>query len=122
MVAPIIFLLIFAAVEFGRALMVMHGVADAARDGCRMAVSWKATVPQIEEIVADRLQAFGVTAYQVTVTPSNLEEAGQFTPVTVHVAAAYRDVSYLPVPRLFSGVTFSGHCCLPKEGEVLKKR
>ena len=122
LVAPIIFLMVFASVEFGRALMVMHAVADAARDGCRIAVAWKATVPQVEEVVAERLRTFGVTTYRLTVEPSNLDAAEQFEPVTVHITAAYQDVSYLPIPNLLSGATLSGHCCLPKEGEVVRKR
>ena len=122
MVAPVIFLMVFASVEFGRALMVMHGVADAARDGCRLAVSWKATLPEVEEVVADRLRAFGVTKYQITVEPSNLNAAEQFEPVTVRITTAYEDVSYLPIPKLLSGATLSGYSCLPKEGEVEKEK
>ena len=116
-VAPLVFLLIFAAIEFGRVLMVVNGLETAARDGCRLAISWGTTEQDVEQAVAERLSAFGVPNYALSMDPSPPTSACQWEPITVRIAATYGSVSWLPAPRSLQALVLTGSCTLPQESD-----
>jgi len=115
--APIIFLFTFAGIEFGRAQMAIHGLEAAAREGCRLAVSWEASQDGVEEVVAGRLQSLGISTYTLATDPADVMAAQQWSPVTVRIEVPYRNVSWLPLPGFLDDVTFSGSCTLPQESD-----
>lgn len=115
MVAPIIFLLLFSTIEFGRALMAIHGLETAAREGCREAVSWDPSTDNIQQTVADRLTPFGISGYTLTLDPATPQSADQWDPVTVKIDVPYAQVSWLPLPQFLQDLTLSSSCTLPQE-------
>ena len=116
-VASLLFMLFFATIEFGRALMVLHGLEIAAREGCRTAISRDATEQDVASRVAQRLDAFGISGYTLTIDPSPPRSAEQWAPITVRIAAAYDQVSWLPTSRFLRGITLRGACTLPQEAD-----
>jgi Flp pilus assembly protein TadG len=118
LVAPLIFMVLFASIEFGRMLMVYHGLESAARAGCRVAISLNATEEDISQTVDDHLKSFGMDGYSMETDPAVISSASQWDPVTVTVEVHYEDVSWLPMPRyLKENAKLTGSCTLPKESE-----
>ena len=115
LVAPILFTVIFASIEFGRALMTTQSLEEAARSGCRIAVLRGATTSEIEDEVDRILAPTGVDNYTVTVQPTSIADASRWSPVSVTVSTAFADMSWLPLPKFFSGKTYTASSTLPKE-------
>ena len=116
-VAPLIFLFFFGSIEFGRLLTIMHALESAAREGCRMAVTWKATHQDVADVVAERLATFGIADYTMTVDPNPPGNATQWAPVSVAIEVSYGNLAWLPVPRYLRGITLEGSCTLPQESD-----
>jgi hypothetical protein len=108
---------LFAGIELGRVVMAMHGLEAAARQACRLAVSWDATQQEIEETVEERLGTFGISDYALTIDPNPPGNACQWQPVTVRIEATYDQVSWLPVPQYLGGITLAGSSTLPQESD-----
>ena len=121
LVSPLIFLLFFASIEFGRLLMVTHALDTAAREGCRKAVSWDVDSENIEQVVTARLATCGISRHSLDVEPSSPAGANQWDPITVRIAVPYGEVSWLPVPRYLAGITLRGSCTLPKESDAQER-
>ena len=118
-VAPLMFLVLFASIEFGRMLMVYHGLESAARAGCREAVSVNATEDDVRRTVADHMRSFGIRDYSLTTDPTHFAGANQWDPISLSVEVRYEDVSWLPVPRFIKKkARLIGSCTLPKEAEA----
>lgn len=118
MVAPIVFLFIFASIEFGRALMAIHCMEGAAHDGCRVGILEGATADDVETACDRRLQGGGITSYDSDMTPASLDTAEQWDPITVTITTNYSDISWLPVPDFLGDVQLSATCTLPREAEA----
>lgn len=116
-VSPLVFLLIFAAVEFGRLLMAMHGLEEAAREGCRKAILANTTVTDVQDTVAARLATFGISGYTMTTDPNPPTSACQFEPVTVNIVVPYTGVSWLPTPRFLGAIQLNASCTLSQESD-----
>lgn len=116
LVAPIIFILIFASVEFGRAIMAIDGMEEAVREGCRLAVLDDTTTAEIEDMVRARLELVGVGVYTLSMDPDPPSGACQWDPVTIRVETAFSNVSLLPVPAFIGNITLRASCTLPREG------
>jgi hypothetical protein len=116
-VAPLIFLFFFGSVEFGRLILIMHALDSAARESCRVAVTWKATPQDVADTISERLATFGITDYEWTLEPSSLSQVPQWAPISVHIEAAYADLAWLPIPKFLHGITLSGSCTLPQESD-----
>ena len=118
-VAIPLFLLIFASIEFGRAMMAMQGLEEAARAGCRKAVLKGSTPAEVESTVDDILLANGIGVYAVDVTPTNLDTATRWEPITVTVSASFAELSWLPLPMYFQNTNYSARSTLPREAEAI---
>ncbi len=114
-VAPLLFLTVFASIEFGRALMATQSLDEAARSGCRIAVLRGTTTAQIEAEVQRLLAPAGISNYSVQVVPAGRAAAARWAPVSVNITASFGDMSWLPLPLFFSGKTYTASCTLPKE-------
>ena len=66
-VAPVLFLFIFAIFEFGRAFMVMNLMGDAVRVGCREGAVQGKSSATIQTDVQNRLSGEGINNTTVTV-------------------------------------------------------
>ena len=106
-VAPLLFLFIFALVEFGRMVMVHQIITNAAREGARRAILEQTTAEEAHTIVDDYLTGSSISGATVTMTPAQFDQVGFGTPVTVAVSVPFDDVSWLPAPWFLSGTNLS---------------
>lgn len=116
-VTPMIFLIAFASIEFGRVMMAIHGLEEAAREGCRMAILADASTTNIQTTVSDRLDSFGISGYSMKTNPADPNTACQWDPVTVDISVPYNGVSWLPAPRYLSGIFLKASCTLSRESD-----
>lgn len=107
MVAPVAFLFIFALIEFSRMVMVQHALTNAAREGCRKAtLATTQSASDVDSFVRTKLQTSITNAsnsgvVQITVTPNNLSELENNTPITVTATTYYSNVSWIPWNSLY---------------------
>ena len=116
LVAPIIFIMIFASIEFARAIMAIDGMEESVREGCRLSVLDDTTTQEIEDMVEQRMNLIGISSYTLTITPDPPSTACQWDPVTVMVSTPFSNVSLLPAPRFIGNITLNASCTLPREG------
>lgn len=102
-VAPVLFLLIFGMIEFGRMVMVQQVLTNASREGARIAVLDGATTTDVTTAVQNYLAGASVSGATITVTPNPPSSAGYGEPVTVSVSVGFDQVSWLPAPMFLSG-------------------
>jgi Flp pilus assembly protein TadG len=100
-VAPILLIMIFGMIDFGRMIMVQQLLNDAAREGARTAVVGGSSAADVAAGVAAMLDATSIrsTAVTIDVTPSNLAGAQRGQLVVVQLSVPFRDVCWLPTPR-----------------------
>jgi Flp pilus assembly protein TadG len=121
-VLPLFIVITLGIVEFGRAHMVAHLLANAARFGTRQAILDGSTNSSVEKAVKDLcVNTLRVAAEKVTVdiavggstvTPLSTAAAGGMCAVTVSVD--FDDVSYLPGGYL-RGQQLSNTCTMEHE-------
>ena len=107
-VAPVVFLFIFAFIEFGRMLMVQHSLSDAARDACRVAtlattVSSSDVVNQahtnLESVIPN---ANSIATVTVTPTWTTVGDISGGTPIKVTINVDHNRISWLPAAQLLN--------------------
>jgi Flp pilus assembly protein TadG len=70
---PLMFLVVFASVEFGRMNMMRHTVDNAAYEGARKAIVPGATAAQAEAEARRIMATIGSRGVAVTVTPATID-------------------------------------------------
>jgi Flp pilus assembly protein TadG len=93
-VAPLLFMIVFGIIEFGRMIMVQQILTNASREGARRAIIEDATHAEVELLVSNYLSNASVSGATVTVAPNDLSNLGFGDPVTVTVAVPFDDVSW----------------------------
>lgn len=114
-VAPLVFLLLFGMIEFGRMLMVQQILTNASREGARRAIIESSTASEVATVVAEYLQNNSISGATSSVEPSDLTSVGAGDPVTVSVSVQYDQVSWLPTPRHLSNVLLRGQSIMRAE-------
>jgi Flp pilus assembly protein TadG len=114
-VAPVLVLLVFGMVEFGRMVMVQQVLTNAAREGARVGVLDDSTVADVQTTVNNYLAGGGVKGATVTVSPNPLSSAGYGAPVTVTVSVPFSQVSWLPSPMFLKTTTMSASTAMRRE-------
>ncbi len=114
-VAPLLFLFIFAMLEFGRMVMVEQILTNAAREGARRGILEQSTRAEVETIVSDYLTGSSVCGATVTVSPDQLRRVGFGQPVTVTVSVPYSQVSWLPTPWFLGGTNLTAQSVMRGE-------
>ena len=112
MTAPVLFLFVFAAVEFSRANMIRNSAANAAYEGARRGIVPGATTADVmatAHAVADSVLTNGE---QVTVSPATINPDTQQVTVTVRVPL---DENGWVMPVFFAGKTVVGTCTLRRD-------
>ncbi len=102
-VAPVLFLVVFGMIEFGRMVMVQQVITNASREGARVAVLDGAQRmgttdnPGVIDTVEDYLENATVNPDNATVTidPYLPSDAGYGTPVTVTVSVPFSEVTWI---------------------------
>ncbi len=105
LVAPLLFLLVFGLIEFGRYVMLQQIAITATREGSRKAaLGTTISDQQVETVVRSYLAAGGVQSSVaddtskaiVNVSPSNLNGLAPGTPITVDVQMSFAESGWLP--------------------------
>ncbi|MBX7166114.1 MAG: pilus assembly protein [Pirellulales bacterium] len=114
-VAPILFLLVFGMIEYGRMVMVQQVLTNASREGARLGVLDGTTTADVEDAVDTYLLSANISGATVSVTPSPPSSAGYGAPVNVSVSVPFNQVSWLPTPLYLGGKTLSATTTMRRE-------
>lgn len=111
-VAPIIFMLFFAAFEFARMNLIRHTVDVAAYQGCRTGILPGASADKVRSRVETMLSTIGVDGAAITISPSSITRSTRDVSVDIQVALD----AHTWVPAQFlAGRSLSGSCTLMRE-------
>jgi Flp pilus assembly protein TadG len=117
-VAPVMFLVIFGIIEFGRALMVTHLLTNAARQGCRAGIIEGTSTSQITTIVNNTLKSQGISSdvvnIQVNDGSADASTAKAGDEITVIVTVPFSKVTWLPWVQYVTG-NLTGQYTLRRE-------
>ncbi len=119
-VAPIFFLLIFAVVEFGRAVMVKQSLTEAARAGARTAaLATTQTTDRAEAAARTYLaqtmtDSFDLSQCRITITPGGLDTLESGSDVNAIVEVDFDDVTWI-FPSFLTNAVLSGEASMTKE-------
>jgi Flp pilus assembly protein TadG len=111
-VIPVLTLFTLGSVEIGRAMIVKHVLEEAARAGCRVAISEYSVDADVYEMVDLAMDQADLTGYTTDVTPVFTEELGPFEVVTVRVSVPFADVSWF-TPNFMTSAVLEGVCVMP---------
>lgn len=109
---PILFLLIFASVEFSRFNMIRNAAANAAYEGCRRATVPGATAAQAQASANSILTAASISGSTVTVSPGTIATDTKIITVTVSVPTA---ANSWVAAAFFKDAAISRSCTLTRE-------
>lgn len=115
-VAPLLFLVVFGIIEVGRVMMVQHVLTNAAREGARQAAFNSSTTASVQEVVEAYVEdAFvDIEPEDVAVSPDP-SAADSGSPVSVTVTLPFEDVSWLPTPKYFQGMSLQATATMRRE-------
>jgi Flp pilus assembly protein TadG len=120
-IAPLLFAVVLAIMEFGRGMMVAESLGGAARAGCRAASLSGATTSSATTIVTNDLNLTGITGTTVTMTvngaTANVSTAVSGDTVGCTVTIPYSTISWLPTASssYLQNVTLTGSASMVRE-------
>jgi Flp pilus assembly protein TadG len=114
-VVPVFFVLIFGMIEYGRMVMVVQILTNAAREGARVAVSDTSTTAGVKAASNQYLTAANISNTTITVTPDPPTSAAAGTTVSVQVSVPFNKVSWLPSPWFLGSRTLSYTATMRRE-------
>ena len=112
-IAPILFLFIFAAIEFSRANMVLHSCRIAAIEGARRGVIPGANAQECRDVAMESLDIVGITSAQIEVDPSPILPST--ATVSVRVRAPVNFENGFAIPNFLIGRTIESSVNLQRE-------
>ena len=110
----LLFLFVFAGVEFARVNMIIHTAENAAYEGARCGILPGATADDCETSAKALLDMVGISGYTVNTSP--IQPLSEDVTVTVDIPITAEN-NYL-TPQFFMGRTVSASITLPREGEI----
>ncbi len=108
---PILFLLLFAIFEVGRANMIRHATEAAAYEGARVGIVAGSTPAEMRTAAERILTTVGVDDFQITVTPNPIVSDTREVTVDIKVPLDQN----MTAARFVNGLEFTGHCTLTRE-------
>lgn len=112
-VAPLLFLFFFAAMEFCRVAMIRHTADNAVYESCRIGIIPGATVGEVNAEAMRILSSLGVTNVDVDVRPAKFKR--DTDEVSVRITVPLDDNSFVP-NQFFSGRSITRELTLRREG------
>lgn len=106
-VAPLLLLIVFGIIEFGRMIMVQQILTNASREGARRAVIENTTNAEVVDLVDNYLSNASIAGATVTVQPADLSMIGFGDPVTVSIEIPFDAVSWGGSAWFLGGSTFT---------------
>ena len=106
-VAPVLLLIVFGLFEIAHAFMVQHLIQDAARQGCRVGISFRKTNAMVQDTINRLLQAEGIAGANTTITvngtTSDVSVAPAGADIQVRITLAASQVSLFPGSGYLTG-------------------
>lgn len=99
--APILFMLVFAAVEFSRANMLLHSAAIAATEGARTGIVAGVSAQDCRDATFNELGPLGINDARVVVAPDVITDSTEM--ITVGVCVPLNAANFYLTPRFFLG-------------------
>ncbi|MCA9099536.1 MAG: pilus assembly protein [Pirellulales bacterium] len=117
LIAPVLFLLAFGIIEFGRMVMVQQVLTNASREGARMAILDGATTSEVYTAVDTYLDSAAVSSSGATrtVSPALPTSDDYVGAITVTVSVPFDQVSWLPSPLFLGGKTLTATSVMRRE-------
>jgi Flp pilus assembly protein TadG len=112
-IAPILFAVVFALVEFSHAWFLREAANDAAREAARSAMAWGGGTGFGDARANKVLSSVGANNWTTTYSPANVTD--DTTQVTVTVQLPYNDNSILPAPLFMGNAVIEGSATLACE-------
>ncbi len=112
---PILFLLFFGAIEFGRANMLMHTTTIAATEGARRGIISGTTAEEVRQAVEAEMNVIGVTDVSIVVDPSVITSDTEVIAVGIGVPVNMAN-GYI-LPRFFLGKNFVKVASMTREAK-----
>jgi Flp pilus assembly protein TadG len=118
-VAPVLFTVVLGIIEFGRAMMVLELLNNAARSGCRVGTLSGANNNAINTAITNSLAGSGITNTTTTIlvngTQADVSTASTGDMISVSIAVLSDNVSWLPVEHWLNGRNLSGTVVMRRE-------
>ena len=114
-VAPIVLLLVFGMIEFGRMIVVQQVITNAAREGAEHAQLPGTTSEQVNKTIRNYLAGKSVSDARVSLTPIEPANAGDGEQITVTVSIPFHSVSWLPSPAFLGSTNLSARSVVRRE-------
>lgn len=112
LVAPILFLIFFASIEFMRANTIRNTAENAAYEGCRAGIIIGGNAADAETAALNILSTVGISGGEVTVTPETLTIVD--AEVTVAVSVPYTGNTF-GISRFFAGKSIEVSTTMKRE-------
>lgn len=112
---PILFLLVFGAIEFSRAHMLQHTAEIAVTEAARQAIVPGATADDCRTTCLDELAVIGISTATVDIEPEVIED--DTAQVTVTVWVPVTAVNNLILPNWFYENTLNKSVTMQREGK-----
>lgn len=113
--APILFMLVVAAIEFSRANMLFHSAAAAASEGARRGIIAGSTADDVAAIVRQELSYIGIKESRIAVHPDVVTNDTKLVSVAVQVPVNATN-GYI-MPRFFAGKNITKVVAMPREAK-----
>lgn len=118
-VAPLLFVIILGTIEFGRMMMVLELLNNAARNGARLGVVSGNDTAAVQQAVTDTLTSTSVSGatstVQVNGTSADVNTAATGDTITVTVSVPASSVSWLPSALFLGGKTLTSTASMRHE-------
>jgi Flp pilus assembly protein TadG len=120
LVAPMFVTMLFGQVEMIRLGMIANLMTNAAREGCRLAVTHDQTPVTVKNRVLTALNGSGIAPQDltITITPNNWTQVKASDPannVTVVLSVPFGKVSWVPTPGSLRQATISASATFSSE-------
>ena len=119
-VAPILFVMVLAMIELGRACMVKELLTEAARQACRQSVLEGTSATTVQNTATNYVTSVGINGETAAITvndqplgSTNLATVPAYTEITVVVSVSASSVTW--VSTLFVSGTLSGQYTMRRE-------
>ena len=111
-VAPVLFLLVFSAVEFARVNMIKHTIQNAAYESARRGIVPGATNDNVQAVADFFLASSSIKCANVVMSPPSIVPTTEEVTVSITVSL---DSNGWIAPLFFKGKTVSASCTLERE-------
>lgn len=117
LVSPLLFLVAFGSIEFGRAMMVGAMLNNTVRAGCRAGTMNGVTNTNVNDVIAKSLAGISgtTTSIQVNGTTADVSTAAAGDTISVKISVPYGSVSWLPTNTYLGAVILSAQAVMPHE-------